>query len=192
MGIYQDLLSTYIRMVLVRIQYSSPGYHSTVSVVGGFSAAGGKDWTPAPLYYSSGSNEWITVLDLLPGCYAYKLVDGIWTLVPGAETEIDTDGNVNSLLIVEEEMEEVYEDDYKLFKREIVHKATKEITEDLSNLVIREKAPMRCKDKQKTRIVCIDEEPEVKLEKAFLISSFDEGTDETSRRITRGFLRNKF
>lgn len=89
-------------MAPVRVAFR--GDASSVQVAGDFSAGGGPCWEPRALSRPGGrGEEWEVELELAPGCYPYRLlVDGQWTLAPGADTEPGRDGP-DSLLIVEEQ-----------------------------------------------------------------------------------------
>merc|ERR1719431_825790 len=87
-------------LIKMTLEWEGAG-HQNVSVAGDFTK-----WQPIPLT-KVGDNKWVTEVKLEPGCYAHKwVVDGEWKNKEGAELEVDNAGNVNSLLVVEEDYEE--------------------------------------------------------------------------------------
>ena len=84
--------------VQVRFFYpASPGH--TVSLSGIFN-----DWDPVktPMIYSEQDNGYVSILELAPGEYEYKLVvDGEWVMDEGNPNFVSNDfGTLNSLLII--------------------------------------------------------------------------------------------
>merc|ERR1719219_517611 len=159
---------------MVKVHISYDGQADSVQVAGSFGEAGGQDWIPENLHYSLETETWGLDLNLVAGCYAYKLiVNGEWILVPGAETDLDDDGNTNSLLIVEDDEDDLEDSDEN----------TNNISSDLENLMVK-------KDLGHKKIV--DIEDDIKVERAFLIKRLCSGVNsdqtEAGRRITRGLL----
>lgn len=79
-----------------------PGYSSArlVTLAGSFN-----NWQPLHTLFLQESGEWRCTLQLPLGKYPYKIiVDGNWQTDPGnPQTETDSSGNTNSLLLVEKE-----------------------------------------------------------------------------------------
>merc|ERR1712013_292738 len=70
----------------------------------------GTEWEKVPLHKGDQVEDkvtWSANLKIVPGCYAYRyLVDGEWKNAEDAEKVKNYDGELVSLLIVEEEEEE--------------------------------------------------------------------------------------
>jgi hypothetical protein len=60
------------------------------------------NWNPSTTVFARGRGEWLCRIDLAPGKHQYKfVVDGQWIVDPGnPNTEEDSSGNVNSVLVI--------------------------------------------------------------------------------------------
>lgn len=91
-------LSTEKRKGNVTFRLRNYPYARLVTVAGSFN-----NWNSLSLPFVKENGEWVCQIDLEPGTYEYKLViDGVWTIDPANMQTIESDGNINSVLLVEE------------------------------------------------------------------------------------------
>jgi len=120
--------------VLVRIEWE--GEAKDVSVAGEFNG-----WIPIPLAQEETYEDsvWAADISIEPGCYAFKfLVDGEWMTRPDDEIEEDEKGNVNAILIVEEEEESSIEEKNESEVAKGINDVTK-IEDDMNILTLNKK-----------------------------------------------------
>merc|ERR1719370_1177095 len=109
--------SKVMKTVSVRLEWREEGEEvDSAEVAGDFN-----QWEKVPLFLQCEEDDsvWWTMLEVMPGGYSYKfLIDGEWKNAPGAEVEENEDGELVSVLIVEEEEDGVEEENGESCKEE--------------------------------------------------------------------------